>query len=181
MGNSAPRDVRKAERAELKRKALELRKAGANYDQIAAQLKLANRSVAWKLVRSAIKGIYQEPAQAVATLELERLDALLLGCWSKAKGGDLHAVDRALRIMERRAAFLGLDQPRGLKVEMARELEGFLGRLREEFDDDVYERILALIAGEYGNSPAGQTPVGEEPEEGAGESGGDERPPTAPA
>ncbi len=112
MGNSAKRDARTAERAEQQRKALELRKAGANHDQIAQQLKVANRSVAWKLVQDAIHEIIREPAEEVLQLELARLDAMLLGVWTKAKGGDSHAIDRALRIMDRRAAYLGLDAPK---------------------------------------------------------------------
>jgi hypothetical protein len=112
MGNSAKRDARAAEQAEKRRKALELRKAGATYEQIADQLKLPNKSVSYKLVKAAIKAIIREPAEEVLRLELERLDAMLLGCWSRAKTGDSAAIDRALRIMERRAAYLGLDAPK---------------------------------------------------------------------
>jgi hypothetical protein len=158
MGNSAKRDTRRAYRAELARKALELRKAGANNDQIAKQLHLANRSVAWKLVQGALKQIVQEPAEEVLRLELSRLDAMLLGLWPKAKTGDGLAVDRVLRIMDRRSAYLGLDQPRALKVEMAREIEGFLARLKGALPDDVYERVLAVAAGLDGPPEAGANP-----------------------
>jgi hypothetical protein len=118
MGNSAKRDARAAEQAEKQRKALELRKAGASYDQIADQLKLGNRSVAFKLVKAGIKAIVKEPAESVLHLELARLDAMLLGCWTKAKLGDPQAIDRVLRIQDRRAAYLGLDRPRYLKAEL---------------------------------------------------------------
>jgi hypothetical protein len=147
MGNSAKRDARRLERAEMARKVLELRKAGAGFEQIAKQLDLANKSVSWKLFASAIKEVIREPAETVLQLELTRLDAMLLGMWSKAKTGDPQAVDRVLRIMERRSFYLGLDQPKALKVEMAREIEGFLARLKGALPDDVYERVLAVAAG----------------------------------
>lgn len=172
MGNSAKRDARKADRAELARKALELRKAGANHDQIADQLKLANRSVSWKLVRSALRDVIREPANAVLQLELARLDALLLGCWQKAKAGDPHAIDRALRIMDRRSSYLGLDQPKGLKVEMARELESFLNKVRGAVGDDVYERLLAIAAGVDGPAEAGRDESGEVPADEEDDPGG---------
>lgn len=120
MANSANRDTRKADRAELARQALELRKAGASHEQIAKQLKLSNRSVAWKLIKQALKQVIAEPAADVLKLELQRLDVLLLGVWSKAKSGDTAGIDRALRIMERRASYLGLDSPKSVHFDLSR-------------------------------------------------------------
>lgn len=112
MGNSAKRDARNADRAELATKALVLRRAGATYDQVARELGLANRSVAFKLVQGAIADIPREEAQECLALELERLDSMLRGgLFEKARMGDLNSVDRVLRIMDRRARYLGLDSP----------------------------------------------------------------------
>jgi hypothetical protein len=44
-------------------------------------------------------------SQAV-TVELARLDAMLLGLWGRARKGDVAAVDRVLRIGERRTQLL---------------------------------------------------------------------------
>lgn len=164
MGNSAKRDARKIERAHRQRRVLELREGGKNHEQIAEELGLANKSVAWKLFHSALVAVIKEPAEHVLALELRRLDALLAGCWEKAKAGDPAAIDRVLRIMDRRSTYLGLDQPKGLKVEMARELGTFLERLKDAVDTDVYERVLAVAAGVDGPpSPVGATSV-EDPE-----------------
>lgn len=97
--------------AEQRRRALELRKAGATYDQIAQQVGYTNRGSAHRAVMAALKEITAEPAQEVRQLELERLDAMLLGLWPAARKGNQGAVDRVLRIMERRAKLLGLDSP----------------------------------------------------------------------
>lgn len=92
--------------------ACELRKAGATYQQISDQLGFGSRANAHKAVQHAIREIPRDDAKAVLALELERLDAMLLGLWKDAKGGTVSAVDRVIRIMERRAALLGLDAPK---------------------------------------------------------------------
>jgi hypothetical protein len=49
------------------------------------------------------------PAHAeVIAVELARLDALLSGLWPKARRGDVQAVDRVLKIDERRAELRAL-------------------------------------------------------------------------
>lgn len=112
MGNTAKKDARAAAIAERQRKALELRKGGATYEQIAKSLGLADKSNARQDVQAAILAIIEEPAKEVLRLELDRCDAMLLGLWQKAKSGDGAAVDRVLRIMDRRACYLGLDAPK---------------------------------------------------------------------
>lgn len=111
MANSAKRDSRAIDVKERTRKALELRKAGASYDQIAEKLGYADGSNVRRAVMGAIEEITEEPAKEVLKLELSRLDAMLLGLYQKAKSGDAAAVDRVIRIMDRRAKYLGLDAP----------------------------------------------------------------------
>ena len=54
-----------------------------------------------------------ERAEEARTLDLERLDRLIEMIWPIALSGELKAVDRILRILERRAALLGIDTPKG--------------------------------------------------------------------
>jgi hypothetical protein len=100
---------RRIESAERKRKALELKKAGLSYDEIAVQCGYSSRARAFEAVTRSIRELTQDVAKDVLVLELERLDRLQFGIWEKARGGDLQAIDRVLRIMERRAALVGLD------------------------------------------------------------------------
>lgn len=93
------------------KKALELRKAGVSYESIASVLGYKSASGAHRAVGAALKKTLQEPADDLRNLELERLDKLLSGLWSRASGGNEYAVDRILKIMERRARLLGLDAP----------------------------------------------------------------------
>lgn len=105
-------DARRLARAEVIRTALALRIAGASFDAIAKQLGLANRSAAYKIVSKAIKSIPREKRDELVAIEEKRLDALWIVAYEKAKAGSLGHLDRALRIMERRAALLGLDAPK---------------------------------------------------------------------
>lgn len=100
---------------ERQRQALELRKAGVGFQAIADRLGYSDHSGAYRAVKSALKKTLQEPADEVRALELERLDKLLLGLWPRATSGNDRAIDRVLKIMQRRANLLGLDAPQ--KVE----------------------------------------------------------------
>jgi uncharacterized protein (DUF2267 family) len=133
--------------AEKQRQAVELRKAGLGYDEIADKLGYANRGGAYKAVRAALLAAVREPAEEVLALELARLDAMLAGIWLDARKGNVLKIDRALRIMQRRADLLGLDAPK--RVEVVRsEAE----RLAKEYGLDVAdvlaeaERIVAGVA-----------------------------------
>ena len=90
--------------------ALELRKSGASYDQIAAALGYANRSGAYKAVTGLLErmDLETEP-QVVLNLELARLDTMQRALAPNVLKGKPEAINSALRIMERRAKLLGLD------------------------------------------------------------------------
>lgn len=103
---------RMLEAIEQQMKALELRKAGKSFPAIAAALGYKGPAGAYRAVMSAIKRTMQEPADEVRKMELERLDALWEKTWKWAiELDEPKAVDRALKLMERRAKYLGLDAP----------------------------------------------------------------------
>lgn len=52
-----------------------------------------------------------ESADALRDLQDERLNRLMAGLWNSAASGDVAAVDRVLKIMERQARLHGLDAP----------------------------------------------------------------------
>src|SRR3972149_6778053 len=91
-------------------RAIELRMAGFTYDSIAEQLGYASKSGASHAVHRALTRMIREPTEQLRDLELDRLDTLQRSLWSVARGGDVAAVDRILKIMERRAKLLGLDR-----------------------------------------------------------------------
>lgn len=109
----SPNAPRKSTAAERKRQALEFRMAGLTFQQIGDQLKITKQA-AHQLVVTALDEVREqiaETAPQVLTMELERLDSLWRTVYPEAKRGNLGAVDRSIRIMERRAKLLGLDAP----------------------------------------------------------------------
>ena len=99
--------------AERRARALELRKSGATFEEIGAEIGIsaqAAHKVVWRALTD-MNTLAEGEAAELRGLELARLDALLAAVWTEATSGNLPAVDRALKIGERRARLLGLDAP----------------------------------------------------------------------
>ena len=105
---TGPKRIRNREQVQ---KALDLRKAGATYAEIASTLKLS-RTRSYELVKEGLAelgDVLKETANSVRELELGRLDALILIHWPQRKLW--RSSEIILRVMERRARLLGLDAP----------------------------------------------------------------------
>lgn len=92
-------------------RALNLRKAGATFPEIAEAEGYASPSGAYEAVKAALKKTMSEPAEELRQLELTRLDDMLASIWDAVLAGDTDSIATALRISERRARLLGLDRP----------------------------------------------------------------------
>lgn len=99
---------REIETQQRRSQALELRKAGATYEAIAAQLGVAN-GTAHRYVREALENLVSEPAEELRSIHYERLNHMLITLWPRAQRGDIPAVDRVLGIMDRIAVLYGLN------------------------------------------------------------------------
>lgn len=119
MSGESTTSPRRIEAAEKRRRALQLRKAGATFDQIAEQVGYDNRGNACRAIQQELADLPKEDAVELRDLELARLDSLLTAMWPKAMNGNGWAVDRVLRIMERRARLAGLDQPEQIAITTA--------------------------------------------------------------
>lgn len=140
----------RAAAAEGKVRALQLRAKGASRDTIAAELDV-HPVTAWRYIRDAIAELPREPAEEVRALELERLDAMQAALWPKALRGNVGAIDRVLKIMERRAKYLGLDEQ--TSAAPPDESEGGGVPLRELFAQDP-QRALDVARWLHDNLPA---------------------------
>lgn len=89
--------------------ALKLRREGKTYAEIATELKFNDKAAAHKAIMSELERAVKEPTEAVMALELERCDALIAAAWPDAMAGDPKAIHAILRVMDRRAKLLGLD------------------------------------------------------------------------
>lgn len=103
--------TKRIESMEKQAQALTLRKAGVSVTAIAEMLGWNSHQAASKAIYAALKRNIREPAQEMIELELARLDDMLKAIAPHVAAGNLTAIDRALKIQERRARLLGLDAP----------------------------------------------------------------------
>lgn len=109
----------KARKLEHQRQALELRRMGYGYTEIGQKIGLG-KSQAHRLVTAALAEARDQVntgADELRSEEVSRLDAMLAGLWPVARKGGVAAVDRVVKIMERRAKLLGLDAPERKRLE----------------------------------------------------------------
>lgn len=95
-----------------------LRREGMTWDTIAQAVGYADPSGAHAAYMRASARIVKEDIDAIRDMETERLDMLQGAYWRQAMTGDVPAGMQVLRIMERRAKLLGIDQPIRQQVEV---------------------------------------------------------------
>ena len=125
LGRNSPTAQRRIEAKERALKALELRKKGMRYEEIAQQLGYSRRGNAHKAVMKEIELLAKEcreEAAQVRDLELQRLDDLFLAAWKAIADGSESAIDRALRVSESRRKLMGLDAAQKVDVNGIAEL-----------------------------------------------------------
>lgn len=117
-------------------RACTLRRDGATYQEIADRLGFSDRSAARHAVERALAAAVREPAAELRELELMRLDRLYLVASELLDGDDrdvrLKAVDRLVRISERRSRLLGLDAPTKIEGFTIDQIDAEIARLSAE-------------------------------------------------
>lgn len=167
--------AKRAQTAERRRKAIELRLAGVPWDAIATQLGYSSKGAACKDVTRALEASLNDVAHNVAILrqiEGERLDRLQRAVWTTALKGDLKAVDAALRIIAQRIHLYQLHQPDSgeqaviewmetLSQQMAAVLHWMLDAMNlPDTDRDRAEALLAEAMQRFAQSgPARPNPL----------------------
>lgn len=127
-------------RAERRDRAVTLRREGMTIREISAELEVAP-STAWADIKAALEAIPAENAEQLRQQEADRLDALQRAIWDAALAGDLHALDRVLKISDRRCRLLGLDLP--ARIEQATvdiDLDAAVKNLVAVAQGDAFER-----------------------------------------
>jgi hypothetical protein len=150
--------AQRAATAKRRAEAVAMRIAGADFETIAATLGYSDRAAAHKDITRALETAVLEQSAAVEVHraeELQRLDALLTEAWAVLKrqhvtvshgriikneddepilddGPTLAAIDRILRIQERKAKFLGLDAPQRHEVVSMDALDAAIADLNTQ-------------------------------------------------
>ena len=108
--NKAGEDVRLIE---ARQRALELRREGMSYRQIAAIMKVYAHT-AYGYVQAELNDLRDqtlEDTEALRDIELQRADEFLRSLGAGIRAGDPQSIGVAIKVMERRAKLLGLDAP----------------------------------------------------------------------
>lgn len=106
--STSPRRLAAVER---QAEALQLRKQGQSYDEIAEALGYADKTGAYKAVKAALGAILAPAVEELRDVEGQALDVAQEAIWGKVLKGDLSAINTFLRISERRSRLFGLDTP----------------------------------------------------------------------
>jgi hypothetical protein len=157
MGAQLPQN--KIKTAERRRLIVELRQQGLEWKTIVQRVReqftadqLPNgfdTRYAYKdLVRAlkAAEADLQESARTMLQLELDRLNKLQAGLWPSALQGDTDAIRTALKLMERRAKYMGLDEPDEIRARMDVGMDEVLPALMEALQDFPEARAAAADA-----------------------------------
>lgn len=146
MSKRNPRPKNDPALIEREAEVLKLRRGGLTFDLIAERVGYRHASSAHAAYVRACKRIVQSDVEEIRKVEIDRLDVAQAAIWGNVLKGDTKAVDTLLRLMSRRAALLGLDQPSRSQVEVF-EHGG-------DIDAEV-ERLAAILDG------GGKIPLGE--------------------
>lgn len=110
------RDTNKAlELQHWKKEALQLRLEGMTYAEIAERMGKSVSTV-HGYVADSLAEVTKDVSEQLRDVEAARLDALQHAIWERAIDGDLSAMDRVIKIVDRRARLLGLDAPQQVAV-----------------------------------------------------------------
>lgn len=128
---------RTTETAETARKALELRRGGTAYREIAENLGISVGH-AHKLVQRELADIPAADRLALRDLEAERLDTLQAIVWPLARAGDLAAIKECRAISESRRRLFGLDAPQQVEMHGVEQVDimGTARNILAQIQDD---------------------------------------------
>jgi len=115
-GAISPASVRRSQTADRQRQAVQLRLHGHTFQTIADRLGYANRGTAQKAFMAGLERWGRQDVAELREVEVARLDSYLASIAPQVAKGSLLAIDRAVRISERRCKLLGLDAPTRLTI-----------------------------------------------------------------
>ncbi|MFF7879125.1 hypothetical protein ACFZDM_33430 [Streptomyces californicus] len=149
--------VRSLTTAQRDAEAARLRTQGWTYQRIADHLKFKQRADAYNAVKRVLDATVREAGEDIRTLELERLDRLEAAANEVLErehvtvsngrvvvlhetplpddGPVLAAIDRLLKIQERRARLLGLDAPTKQAITITPERAAAIEALADELGE----------------------------------------------
>lgn len=117
-GVTSPTHPRRLTNTEKLERALQLRRGGATFQQIAEAGLYSSRQSAQKAIMTYYERVHRQVMEHVEALrqeDIDRIEGMLRGLWTIAISPQherhLYAVDRVVKLMQHRARLLGLEMP----------------------------------------------------------------------
>lgn len=140
----------KAEVLDRENEIVKLRRGGLTFDLISQRLGMSIAGVQQAYERANAR-VIADDINAIRNLETERLDLAQSAIWGKVLQGDNPSIANLLRIMERRAKLLGLDQPTRIQAEVitydGNAVRSELERILAQSSDSSPQSIVAEGSG----------------------------------
>lgn len=136
-GSRTPSSAQSVRAAERQAKALELRRQGKSYQEIATVLKVTPTTVS-TYVRQALEELRrstEETTKEVFAIEAQRLDYITEKAFEAVEAGEKGAIDTFIRVLKRRAEMFGIDAPKRAEINLT--------------DGDQRWAMLSLMKPEY--------------------------------
>ena len=111
---------------------LELRRNGLTYEEIAKEVGYANRSSAYAAFQAILQMTLHETAEEARQLELERLNLMFNKLMPGIEKGHPRAIEAAIKIMDRRAKYLGIEFASEPDVEIKVRFENIADMMRQQ-------------------------------------------------
>lgn len=103
--------------------------AGAGADEIAAAERLT-RERTESILRQKLRGRWVAPAEEFARLQIARLERMILNLLERIRNGELEAIDRALKIVDRLDRYHGFSRA---------------SRVSEQYGEEDRARLLKKV------------------------------------
>jgi hypothetical protein len=129
MSDVNPSTRSKLSRTNLAQRVLASLVAGAGLDEIGAAERLTRKRTE-NILREALRGRWVAPAEEFARLQIARLERMIAKLVGRLQEGDLEAIDRALKIVDRLDRYHGFTKGK---------------RLPEQYGEEERARLLKKI------------------------------------
>ena len=120
MTDANPSTRSKPSRPTLARRVLSALVAGAGVDEISAAEKLTRKRTE-AILRDALRNRWIAPVEEFARLQIARLEQMIAKLRERVRNGELEAIDRALKIVDRLDRYHGFAKARRLAEEYGEE------------------------------------------------------------
>jgi hypothetical protein len=120
MSDASPSTRSKRSRATLAQRVLASLVAGAGVEEISAAEKLTRKRTE-NILRQELRNRWVAPAEEFARLQIARLEHMILKLLDRIHNGDLEAIDRALKIVDRLDRYHGFTKAKRVPEQYGEE------------------------------------------------------------